>query len=284
MNMQSIEISGCVTYWSASATDRERLNNELTRIGMESFHAEERTDASALRLALADYCEANYPRKEGWHIESNERPSVNGFSVLKIEKDGDRVSAVHDFTAKVEDSRVEACHGYAKEYELQQHFDKAKQNLTGAAVGKVLTAICKAMEGRTLRDSGGVYWIPETCFDNWDKVCNVVETCSIEAGKTKVYKIRTAMDENTLRAVKDALTSEVMAEARTLSDELMDGADHRDSFYKRRMEQLSRLHDRVKFFEGELSTSLNTLHDIVSLTEQAYTTASLSSLASVAGL
>ena len=120
-----------------------------------------------------------------------------------------------------------------------------------------------------MRDMGGIYWLPEAGVDVWKQVAAAVEGASEKAGSNSVYMLTTVMDDAAIRAVKDAITHEIAGEAIRVHGEVTEGLGDRAT--ENRKERMKELHSRVSHYEGLLEESLESLHNTISVVEQAMT-------------
>ncbi len=77
---------------------------------------------------------------------------------------------------------------------------------------------CKAV---TLRDSGGVYFIPRTAMEFWNKAADVIEKVSNKAHK--VFRIPAMKNAEAVEAIIDAVTAEAEQVAQQINDEVNEG-------------------------------------------------------------
>jgi hypothetical protein len=119
--------------------------------------------------------------------------------------------------------------------------------------------------GTTLREVGGVYWLPESGLETWSKVINAFQ---MAGPKTKVYCMQTVMDAETIRAVKDAIVSEVSASAGGLVEEIRSGSLGTVALETRKS-RATQLHQRVKQYEEVLQDTLEHLHQVIAVAETA---------------
>src|SRR3569623_353938 len=198
MQQREIQISGAVVYWSAGPTRRETLRSYLEQIGMEELTPNVRTDAAALKSALSEYCANEKTRKFDLGVEPRQNQAKNGFEVMRKKRGAVRNEYEVAFSARIEPWGGLIVEGEASKEAIQEAFERHKAQLTGAAVGKLLVDLLGKLGGTMLRESGGVYWLPEEALPAFERVAAFVEECGEEQGN-KVYLLRTAMDEATVR-------------------------------------------------------------------------------------
>ena len=270
MNVHHITPSGAVVYWNAGPTRRELLAERLRQINLEKFVPPERTDASALRATLKDHCDNRAQRRRGKDklVQAHKRQSKHGFEVVDVERNEVFNDYSLDFAAKVVDGRVQVTHGNADDGLLQEVFDVHKATLTGASVGQALVGVLAQLGGTALRPSGGVYWISEDALPTWEAVVNAVQSAASEEGGNAVYMLRTLLDESGIRAVKDAIVSEISDASASLAEEIRTGDLGEQALVKRQVTAAA-LHYRVKQYEQILGEALDKLHETIRVAEEA---------------
>jgi hypothetical protein len=270
MNVRTISHDGAVVFWSAGPTSRDLLNARLQNLGLEKFTPNPTTDESALKAALKDYAQSKSPTLKPHgrdKIVEKHRRRADGFDVVDVERKGKDESNdyVVDFAARVEQGQVVVSKGYANVYELQERFHAHKEALTGAQASGAMVKLMAHLGGTCLKDEGGVYWLPGKAIEAWDQVIAAFE----ETGATtKVYRMVVAMDMQTIRAVRDAITKEVSTAAGTLIEEIK-ANDFRDSALERRRQTALALRERVREYEAILGEALSHLHVVLDVAEQA---------------
>jgi hypothetical protein len=239
-------------------------------IGLDKHVPPARSDANALRAALKDYCDRRADRRRGKDklVQSHKRPSKHGFEVLDVERGEEVNDYPMDFAAKMDDGRVVVTRGDAETHELQESFIAHKATLTGASVGQALVAVLAHLGGTALRPSGGVYWIAQEVVATWRSVAAAVQSAAKAENGNSVYMLRTLLDEEGIRAVKDAIVSEISEASQRLTEEIKSG-DLGEQALTRRQIVAAALHARVIQYEAILGEALDTLHQVIRLAEEA---------------
>ena len=101
---------------------------------------------------------------------------------------------------------------------------------------------------------GGIYWLPEAKAAKWAAIAEAVEAAST-TGTAAVYMLKTEMDENAVRAVRDAIVNEVSGEAERINAEITSGELGAKALLTREKEAHVML-DKVKVYEKLLAVSL----------------------------
>lgn len=104
--------------------------------------------------------------------------------------------------------------------EIMVAYDSARNSLAHSDISSWLLGIAYKLGAVSLRDSGGVYFIPRKDIEIWNKIADAVE----ETGST-IFRIPAMRTAETVAAITDALTAEAAAVAQTMEDELMATGD-----------------------------------------------------------
>lgn len=265
MNKQSVSASGAIVFWNCGPSSRELIAALYERLGLEKHTPNVRTNEAALQTALLERYAG--PTVE---IQKHDKARDNGFEVVDVDRGTDQNEYHTRFCVKVGlNEQVETWRGgYGEGHEIQSEFDKQKRMLTAQAVGKSLVDVLGTLAAVSLRQSGGMYWIPEEAIDRWIELGAGIEAAADEPDANKIYWVRTIMDETGIRAVKDAITSEVTSAATELTREIVEGNLGEVALETRKTRAIF-LRERVTTYSQILGDALQTLKDVVSVAEQA---------------
>lgn len=272
--------SGGVCFWDAGPTRRDLLEARLKQINLERFTPPPRSDSCALKSSVADYADTQLAelrsQRKGSGSDGGEKfkrdkviqgklnQKTNGIELVDVTRHEQNTNDyVTDFAAKVVEGEVVVTKGYDPQHKLQAGFNTAKGILTGQAVGKSLIEIIADLKGTTLRELGGVYWLPPESVPAWKEVIRAFEDVG---EKTKVHLMETPINELTVRAVRDAIVGEVMDAATRLTEELTSGSLGEKAVENRKQRALG-LHSRVKEYEAILGEALTSLHEVIQVAE-----------------
>lgn len=281
MTAHVIASGGAVVFWTGGPTSRQILEARLAQLDLQDFTPLPRTEAQALKIALGDYADeqkqslrrarkgtAKDPNggkvKRDKLVQPHRNQKQNGFEVVDVARGDAANDYVTDFSAKVVDGVVQISRGYAERTSLQEKYDLAKVTLGGNAIGRSLVDIMASLKGTALREAGGVYWIPDEGVPTWARVIAAFQ----DAGRNKVYAMRTVMDSQTVRAVSDAIVGEVLAASGSLADEIRTGQLGEQALDSRRQRAKS-LHARVSEYEQILGQTMQHLHQVIGIAELA---------------
>lgn len=278
--------NGASVFWNGGTTERATLERNLDSIGLAEFTPPPRSDGAALKLALAEYAESQLKAMERSQrstkdasgqkikraklVQPRVNQKLNGYEVVDVSRrERDPNDYVTDFGAKLVEGQVQLSRGYADRSAIQALFAKHKAILGGDAIGSALVELVTHLGGTTLRELGSVYWLPGRSIPAWHKIQNAFQTAG---EKTKVYCVENVLNAETVRAVKDAIVSEVMEAATELTVDITSGNLGAQAIENRKQRAIS-LQARVSEYEGILGQVLDSLHEVLTVAESAASSA-----------
>jgi hypothetical protein len=260
-DVKTLSIAGAAVYWNCAAeSDREKIAEELAAIGQEDLAPGKRTAFAAAKRAAqncysgAGYHIGNLKDRAGVTIErvvhsddtENEYPQVA--YLLVDEATGDiKTLAVIDTTLNT-DQRIGLRESLRKSYE------QALEQCGASSVGIALTKACDKLGGVSLRDNGGVWFIPEFSLDLFKKITSVFERNG-NHGRSKVQSLTVAKTDETIRGVHDSLCGGITQRIVDIRTEL--AADAGKRLRKNRKAEVEKLLDQAKAYESLLDSSLD---------------------------
>lgn len=218
MNPGSIRLDGMITFWSAASFySRSQLKTSLAALGLEPFAPHQSTYDANLRYSLARVFNTG---------EDLIRSNKGGFCVLREvrgerEQSNDYVSRYTFWLDGPEHNKLmmrPVDQGVGEQ--VARVFNEFCGLVTHHAVTKMLTALLARLGGVPLRPTGAVYWLPAQAESDWQAISQAVESAAAH-GHMAVYLIRHQFDQDSVRAVRDALISEAEAEAERIEREVM---------------------------------------------------------------
>lgn len=280
MQVHQTSGSGGIVYWKLGDMNREDLRARLLRIGFAHRIPRLKTETAALKTALDRYCKGMKDVGRDMKVEHHKQKSQHGFEVLDISRG--EVANQYDvwLSAKLGTGRIEVLGqgaSFAVQSELQSTFRRELETASSEALGGMLVAIAtEECNGLSLRESGGVYWLPETNLERWQELAAELERVEHVNGATEMYLVKTCMDQSTIKAVRVGLQNEVVSEVSAIRDAILAGMG--DEALENRKDRLLQIHRKVQSYEEILSESLTTLHAIITSVEEASAIAAISSL------
>ena len=219
MSGSTIGMGGAIMVWSlARYTSRENLLSLWRPLGLEGIVPQPVTGYVALREALyecfAEPCYLIRPLK-----------GVSGFTVkreVKGQEDNDVATAC---VAKLTDQGNITINPYdqALAAKLAGAYQVHKGYLPSEKISESLTRLVENSRGISLRQKGGVYWLPEDSLPSVLAASKGVEQAAAKAGRSGVYFFRHRLDPDSVRGVKDNLVREIGDRVREISKDVTSG-------------------------------------------------------------
>jgi hypothetical protein len=272
MNTQAISVSGAVTYWRLSWTDRERLRQTLIDNGLsEHLLPAARHATTVLRNALQQLYGGNghlirpLDGGDGWEVV-DERKGVTSNDYAHI------LSArIHGVASRHIEASVTTTADQRSA--IVARFDELNNRLHADAVAALLTRyVSGPCHGTSLRPAGGVYWVPEDKLPQWKRLVAAVETAGETPNSNGVYLLRTAADEGMVIAVRDAITHELTTAAAEIGEDAKSSALGEVAL-QGRVEASKKLSAKLTRYESLLGESLTSVRQSIATAKQAATVA-----------
>lgn len=260
MNSQNaLRVDGVVIYTQlCDWTNLEQLETGLNAAGFAKFVPSPITPQAALANALSQ----TFP-KTVYRVEKLASP--DSWEVCEIIRGEDANDYPVKYVVRLKDETI-----FVGPYDPEAAskivgmYNRFLGLVRYSQVTQAMNGILAALGGITLRPRGSVYWLPGHQVETWAKVCHAVEG----AGDNRCYLIRHAMDQDALRAVRDAIIAEVQAEATRIQEEVGSG-ELGDRAIEHRKDQALALRDKIKLYEETLNVALTELHQAVDGAESA---------------
>lgn len=267
MNIKEFTIAGAVVYWTPSdLTDAHVLKAELQPLGLGHYAPAPRQPLAVLKDALESICRTTS------NTTTLIRPLANdGFVVVIETKGADENSYTSSFSVKIGKMGGLDFHRNCA-FDLQQSISAEYMRLASllrpAQVTSALTSMLAAIQGISLRQNGAVYFLPESSFERWLAICNAAEVASARFSGSKFYMVRTIMDADTTKAVTDAITADVMEQAKATLEEVTAGT-LKEKALTNRIESMRWLTKKIEAYEHILNNSLQHLTEASKKAEAA---------------
>ena len=127
-------------------------------------------------------------------------------------------------------------------------------------IGTWLCKVVHRLDGLSLRDTGGFYFLPPHRIDEWKRVVQSLEKVSAH----RCFLIPAMRSQDAVRAVLDALDQEADTEATRLETELLEGVNGKglgEKALNTRAKQCADVEAKVTRYEELLGTKLDGLRD-----------------------
>lgn len=248
---------GWVLYWSTSGfkEDVSKIKAVLAQLGIDEDYAGLVAPSTALQAAFdSATCGAKNLKKHSVRAENKTiialvRGSASGADVL--------FNAVTKGVLVNDDALVE---GEAADQILAE-FQTRKSIYTNTQfVSLVKRYLTDEAASLTLRDHGGVYFVPAHKHDEFQKVCGLFS--AFPAARLDILPVIDTAQAK--RSVWSALTADIEGEIAGLQEQLAgwdkDG-DPRDGVIQRRLEQYAALKDKVEDYSTLLAGTATELKE-----------------------
>jgi len=149
--------------------------------------------------------------------------------------------------------------GKISEDEMQailSHFKMAQKELTHQDLSSWLSKLVRNVQSVRLRDTGGIYFIPEQHVAQWEKISDIVA----EVGQSRVFGVPALRTDRAVEAIMDAVISDTTNEIETVT-KLLDDATLGVRALKTRGEKLAALSDKLKVYENLLGVRLDEMRE-----------------------
>jgi hypothetical protein len=266
-----LDVGGAVAFWTlAEWSDRDRLRREFHSLGLVSYVPDPRPASAALRDALDQVL-------GGPRVRVRPRAAKDGFAVVREDRGVDRNHYATALVARVTEGKhphpVIDPWDHPQVPAVRDAFAMQLGRLPAAQLSAALVRVVDVLGGTRLRPSGAVYWVPGPKLDDWARVGRAVEVAA-DGGASAVYLLRHRLDADAVRAVRDAVVTEVQAEAERIRVEV--AAGHLGGrALETRQGQAADLRAKVLLYEDLLNVGLAGLHRAVDAADQAAATAAL---------
>jgi BMFP domain-containing protein YqiC len=245
-----LKIAGAVSYWRLSGgTPLGALRGAWVEQGLDTtLLPEPPSDETVLRRALNEV--ASKRRLV--------RPLKTRGSFLVVDEipvGEDRLDWQPVMQVEMSDGGSPSFHGmgggdyYELRDKIRDDFSRLRGELSPADVSAWLVKLAEQVTSTSLRDSGGVYFVPKDGMDFWRKAAVAIQSASAH----RIYKIPAVRNEECVEAVLDAVVVETINEMDALTRELQDDdADMGTRALRTRAGRLSMLETKVNAYEAML--------------------------------
>jgi len=262
-HLAEITPHGLITYWLLSErTDRPTLVALAERLSLPMPPTRE--PATALRSALYSLHEDSrhlvrplsergmFALVEETVVEHGTGPALDYVMLLRASVDNQSGALTIELSPEADpDTSNQIRAAYAAEC----------QGLPVASVAVWLCTILSKLHAVSLRDAGGVYWLPPDAEERWTQVVAGVEAAPTRGLGSRIYLLRTTLTASAVVAVHDALAREITTEAKRIQADIAGGRLKQRALEHRR-EQSAALVEKARHYEQILGQSLEGLRKL----------------------
>jgi hypothetical protein len=241
-------ISGAVIFWTCGAggSDWEKVFDGWDKLGYGKQAPERTSLGEAVKAALQGFY-------GGPRVLIRPLGGRGGWAVVREEDAGGTL--VHTTGEIVQVTGCNVRFAGASQSDVDALGPRISSEIDNVSAGRMTSAlvdVLRQLGGFALRESGGIYWLPESSLDDWAKLSAVFEA----AGSSNVgYVVKTSKDLQTLRAVADAVRAEIAAAVQEIDKGIAD-ADWGKRAVAHRTANIENLQRKLTQTETALGTSL----------------------------
>ena len=140
---------------------------------------------------------------------------------------------------------------------LQTEYDRARSTYEASTLSGWLVGQVEQRKAIRLRDTGGIYFVPEGYVQSWRSFGEVLA----EASDSRVYEVPAVKNEQAMVALVEALSQELQSRVTLLDQDIADRGVRGLRSKAARCEELA---EKVRVYESLFSVKLDALNDMVS--------------------
>ena len=257
-----IRANGIIAFWTAKACDRQELVDSLGDMGVHV--PQPRTPRSALQKAMEQHARRSLLDTDAIVLPLVQ-PGTNGLECRIIRRGTTVNQASHWFSAKVDSDLVSLTAGFTRIKALRALYRNYRAELTAKAVGQCLVNLAQQCSAVSIREAGGIYWLPEGKCQQWQELSEKV------AHVSRSVVIHGVLDDGptAIKALRERLLANIESDCSVLMNEICDGQSHTDEYYQARRNKIQALHDKVLAAEESIGESLEACQESVERTQAA---------------
>jgi len=257
----TVQNAGAVTWWRLSGdVDAQRLFRAWDARGWDIADLPTQpSNASTLRRVLREKCGG--PR---CLIQSLNGAAFAVVDVAVVSTDAAAPMADAEYTTRFKvrldeiDELLESDSLTGSELaHLQTEYDRARSTYEASTLSGWLVGQVEQRKAIRLRDTGGIYFVPEGYVQSWRAFGEVLA----EASASRVYEVPAVKNEQAMVALVEALSQELQCRVTLLDQDIADRGVRGLRSKAARCEELA---EKVRVYESLFSVSLDALNDMVS--------------------
>lgn len=248
MQSNQVSIAGAITLWELSGrSNYQTLVDGFDNAGLSQYKPHRPTPLEALKIVLVDLFAGT---------RSLIRPldGYKGFGVVYEQANGEHLTHHNDISITVTGKGPTDLRFYGTSWSQEQDIiTRVTQEMFLVPQAKLaysLKRIIESLCGVPIRESGGIYFIPDPSIPKWNQVAEVIEA----AGGNTVHIIRTAIDDKAVRCVMDHVKQEIADYVAIASGEVQGGM--KDKARENRIVDTEFMIQKAKWYEKEFGVLL----------------------------
>lgn len=256
----AVETAGAISYWRLSGTvELSKLAAAWAAQGLAAdLLPAQPGDEVALGRAVRDLAGPRrrvFPlaRRGAWVVK-DESVTADGLDVSHV-----RVATIkfESGSAAIDPGNVAPETLAAVEAQVREGYRKARIELAPEDISGWLIALAKDRASVSLRESGGIYFVPRPAIEFWRKAVAAIKSVSAH----RIFNIPALKNDEAIDAIIDAVSAETAAAASAIEAELLKEGDDALGLraLKTRGESCGVLLDKVAAYEELLGVKLPAL-------------------------
>lgn len=259
MQVRNLDVLGSIVYWKTGDCNRQALKDRFTAIGFKDVVPYYRNNASILSQSARDYC-SQILSKLGRYLV---RPlKAGGVTIVEEIQGVEENSYPRLLSAHVDDQARVTTDPIAHEYEMNDIFQRLRDVCPGSHVTQSLVRCVDHLGGFSLRENGGIYWLPNAATAKWELVEKEVELTTLAGQECTFYAVRMVKDEKAMVAVHDAVVREIEQESSRIQEEILSGGLGKRALEERER-QAAVLMAKIKPLQDLLGDSMASLQNSI---------------------
>ena len=167
MQEQLAKVEGAVVYWTARLTDLTKLKAAWSKLGYGSMVPAKRSGLQLMRDALMMEFPSNGSPRLVRKMKGGNALAV----VIENKEDTDNRYTTVQKAKLLKDGSIETDPPTVL---VQGRYDSMATTMPGSAVGNLLIRAVRHLSGVTLRNTGGIYWVPPEGLDRFRLLAEAV--------------------------------------------------------------------------------------------------------------
>ena len=294
MNTKQWEVDiGVFCTWTPKPTPHAKLKAALDSVGVGEHTPPPYSVGESLKRSMTDYGKnhrgeliTNLESKSTitLKVERHESANEDGYEMIAVQHGKSRNEYPHLFAARVDcngSEHIELTDGgwlISNRYQLQEAYEHNRQTVSASAVGQLLVKMVSLLNGTTIREYGGLYFVSKQCSEAWVELCDAIEERDSSGNplphSTIIDFAEVRAGRGSMRMIATSITKEIMADAAKLMDEVQSG-DLGKRAIENRQGLLSKLRRKAKEYEGILDSPLQ---DVRKALQEAETAAAMANM------
>lgn len=275
--VQDLQTAGAIVWWRLSGdTDIKALGEAWGDAGLDKKLL---PSAPSITVALTRACTA----QQTAHRLIRALPNQKGWAV--VDETSDKATGTLSYqtvaTAKILQGNpmIETGADDKLRANIWASYESSLGRLTVNDVSTWLTGLTQELKAVSLRDTGGVYFIPRDQIDRFRQMAGSLKGVT----KHQLFEVPALKTEEAVEAILDAVLNEADREVSTIETEL-DTSDLKARALRTRSSKAEALREKVEAYEQLLGRSMGAVKDRIEALKASIVAAELAAQAETDGV